>query len=235
MRIEYSTCLVKGGKKEKNEDRIMINNKVIAKTCISGVEEQDLMSLVCVEGGAKEADMIVESFKNFQIRECSPYSLSVHLNSVNAAVVSEQFKNEMFHEMLSTATGIFIADSKYILFNLGDIRIYMYLDGVLSLITKNKMVRRTNDAFNYRDTLITSYIGGSGNACTPFIRKGIAKRGSIFILCNKGIYKSISEKNLEKILSSNYTLNQKKRGILKLSLQNASNDDMSLILLKCEA
>ena len=178
--------------------------------------------------------MIVNSFDNFDIATCSPLTLSRHLYKVNRAVVKEQSNKKVICSMASTSAGLILTSNRFILFAIGDTRIYKFIDKKLSLITKDHTVSERQQFWGFSsDDAITCYIGGSGHACYPSFRKGFVENDSLFIICSDGVYKSLKNKEIENILCNRSSLEQKEKAILNKSLQNGSTDDMSLVLIKC--
>lgn len=238
--IRYSAFSQKGATKKNNEDRVMVENRIINNNTQSGFSNNSLIAIVCdgvgsTKGGAFAAELIAKSFLNFDINTCSPLTVSRHLHKVNSSVIEQQKKNESVNDMASTVAGIIVKDGRYLSFNLGDTRIYKYHEGKLSLITKDHITTIPYNFFNSNKTAITRYIGGTGCFCYPSLKVGIVEMDSSILLCSDGIYKHISNTELERILKNNDSLEQKEKAILKRSLQNGSTDDMSLVLIDCKA
>lgn len=230
--FKYCAYSGKGTRRKTNEDRVMVDNKVLQAAHYSGKSNSRFMAVVCdgvggTSGGAYAAEKIAKSFENLEINSCSPLVLSRHLHRVNREIVEEQSKNNT-KTMASTAAGLVMMENRYLLFNLGDTRIYKFHDGKLRLVTRDHIEPGG-------DNCITSYVGGSGYACFPSFRKGQVENGCIFLMCSDGVYKSIKDDDLKDILGANTTVEEKERAILKLALQNGSTDDRSLVLVECAA
>lgn len=211
----------------------MVDNKVLQTAHYSGKSNSRFMAVVCdgvgsTSGGAHAAEIIAKSFESFDINSCSPLVLSRHLHKVNREIVKEQGKRNNTKTMASTAAGLLMIENRYLLFNLGDTRIYKFHDGKLRLVTRDHVEPGANNC-------ITSYMGGSGYACFPSFRKGQIENGCMFLICSDGVYKSIKDDDLQGILGANTTIVEKERAILKLALQNGSTDDRSLVLVECAA
>lgn len=237
MIVEYVACSVKGRRRDKNEDRIMVNDETISNGCVHGEGNNKLLALVCEgvggsKGGAEAAEKISKSFEGFNIETCSPLSLARHIHRINRDIISEQRENKDFCNMASTAAGIVMLRDRFIAFNLGDTRIYKWCGGKFSLITKDHVESNQYNRLTTRNDTVTCYFGGDGRACFPSFRKGIIEAGSIYLLCSDGIYKKIWDVDLKAILDKDTSILEKEKAILKLSLKNGSNDDMSLVLIR---
>ena len=238
--IRYSAISQKGKTKMNNEDRVMVENRMITNKHRSGLSDNSLTAIVCdgvgsTKGGAYAAELVAKSFLNFDINYCSPLIVSRHLHKVNRSVLEKQKESKELHNMASTVAGIIIKCGRYLSFNLGDTRIYKYHNGKLSLITKDHIATNPCGFFEPNKTAITSYIGGSGYAYFPFFGKGQVENGCMFLMCSDGVYKNIKDNYLKGVLGANITVEKKERAILKLALQNGSTDDRSLVLVECAA
>ncbi len=237
--FDYVAATQKGCFRGKNEDRIMVGNELISEGSIAGGKFETLLAVVCdgvggTLGGEKAAEIVAGSFMNFEPSAASPRSVSSHLYKTNRWVITEQANSREFNGMASTVAGIVLSSDRYMVFNLGDTRVYKICSNGMELLSRDHLRQAETCPIpeSGNDRFITSYIGGDGRACFPTIKKGNAEKGDIFFLCSDGVYKFISEVQLKDILASKNSLEQKKRAILNLSLQNGSRDDLSIILIK---
>ena len=241
--IEYVACSAKGSKREKNEDRVMVNNTVISEGNIAGKENDEFIAVVCDgvgenNGGDVAAEIVTSGFKNYNISKASAYSLNRHIRNINGCVLNERRLKADHRDMASTAAGIMICKNQYLLFSLGDTRIYEMKRNSLSLKTKDHTLGSAGGNWltvpqDIRQDALTSHMGGCGHACNPSIMRGsISEDETCFLLCSDGIYKKVPEEKLRDALLDDSTLEQKKRAIFKLSAQNGSTDDKSLVLIR---
>ena len=233
--FEYVACSEKGSVREKNEDRVMVNNTVISDGWRAGVKENDFIAVVCdgvggTDGGEIAAEMVASGFVGYDVEKASAYSLYHHFQSINGSVMDAQSRMPGYGKMASTVAGIMFFKNRFLLFNLGDTRIYE--------IKGDSILKKTQDHI-FEDNMgkqhgaLTRYIGGYGHACNPRIVKGsISDEERCFLICSDGIYKKIPDEVLREILISKDSLDEKKRAILNLSIQNGSTDDKSIVLVK---
>lgn len=240
MVFEYVASSEKGSRRNKNEDRIMINDTVVSEGVISGVREKSFITVICdgvggIDGGEIAAEIVSSGFIEYDIDKASPFALNNHLKKLNALIIHEQKKRPEFKHMASTIAGIIIWDNRFLLFNLGDTRIYETKAGSVLLKSKDhtaKIKCLEDDGCVQRECL-TEYLGGYNHACNPNIIKGhLSDDEGCFLVCSDGIYKKISEDVLRDILLDNSSLEDKRRAILNLSIQNGSTDDKSIVLIR---
>lgn len=236
--FNYCAYTQKGSGHKVNEDRIIVDGRVLTQTHCSGSTVKSFFAAVCdgvggVSGGDLAADMVAKSLVRFNNCDyVTPATFGHHLRVVNSYIALKQKENMKYSNMASTVAGISISNNKYVLFNLGDTRIYKYHDGKLSKITRDHIAQ---GGLERDHNIITRYLGGYGNACCPSYNKGNSENGSLFLLCSDGVYKGQTEDEIKRILGNDCTLEEKEKAILELSLQNGSTDDMSLVIVRCVA
>ncbi len=234
--INYSACSTKGKSRKINQDRVMVNNQCIDEGGFEGKSSNELIAIVCdgvgsTKGSENAAEFVSNSFKDCNIARASPMLISRHLHKLNRKIIHNQKDKNDSCCMATTVAGVMLYKNKYMLFNLGDTRIYEFSDGVLKQISKDHIAEK--DINNKNTNIITSYLGGYGYGCKPYMRTGSVTKDTYFVICSDGIYKEIEENALKNILLSKVSLEDKKRAILELSLKNGSTDDMSVVLIEC--
>lgn len=241
--FEYVAGSVKGNGRDKNEDRIMVNNTVVSDGSITGMKEDAFIAVVCdgvggTNGGEIAAEMVASGFVGYDVEKASAYSLNHHIQNINASVMNAQKQLPMYRNMASAVAGIMFWKNKFLIFNLGDTRIYEAKDNSILLKTKDHIsgAKGVEESQGIQRGALTKYIGGFGHACSPSIVRGCISGDKVcYLVCSDGIYKKISEDILGDILSDGSSLEDKKRAILKLSTQNGSTDDKSLVLIRYAA
>ncbi len=245
MNIEYIAHSQKGIHKTKNEDYILINDKNVNNGTVTGVSGACL-AVVCdgvgsVSGSGIAARITAQSFTALDMEKASPARIMNHLHAVNKTVMNEQRKNTALHGMATTVAGIIVDTDRYMVFNMGDTRVYIYNSEGLSQLSVDHTLRNEkcywgNAGIPEDPSAITSYIGGNGKACYPSVYRGmITNDEGYFMLCSDGIHKALPPSVLSGIIYDKGSLEDKKRTILKEALQNGSVDDMSLVLIRYSA
>lgn len=241
--FEYVASSIKGNGREKNEDRIMVNNTVVSDGSISGMKEKDFIAVVCdgvggTAGGEIAAEMVASGFVGYEVGKASAYSLNHHIQNINTSVLNAQKQLPRYKNMASTAAGIMFWKNRFLMFNLGDTRIYEVKDNLILIKTKDHTLKteRGEESQSIQRGALTRYIGGFGHACNPSIVRGcITGDERCYLVCSDGIHKKIPDEVLGNILSDGSSLEDKKRAILNLSTQNGSTDDKSLVLVRYAA
>lgn len=240
--IKYLAYSSVGKKRETNGDRAFVNGNVISSGTLAGNSCIEIVAGVCdgvgsTQGGELAAEMVASSFKEYIVPETSALSLNKHLHRVNRDILLKQKSNPEFQNMATTIAGVILYQNRYLLFHLGDTRVYYVNNGKLTLKTKDHTVTNTKVAMeseldNNQEDALTRYIGGKGYNCKPSIQKGIISDNTVsFFICSDGIHKSIQEDGIKEALTCNKEIEEKKEAILKCLLQNGSSDDMSFVII----
>ena len=218
----------------------MVDNRLITGGLQTGKTEEEIIAVVCdgvggTNGGEVAAQIAASGFIDFDVKNASAYTLIQHIHGLNSTIIDAQKQRCTNSNMASTAAGIMIWKNRYLMFNLGDTRIYEFCDNSFSQKTRDSVLEqnRVENGQAIRRKYLTSYLGGPGYSCKPDIIRGhISESESYFLICSDGLYKGISGNELSKALSKKNTLKQKLKDILSMSTQSGSTDDQSLVLIK---
>ena len=153
--IEYIAYTKKGDRREKNEDRIFIDNRLLSEGTISGKTEDGLVAVVCDgvggnAGGEIAAEIVANSFKDMDIPQMSVVSLNRHIQRTNREIMEEQEKHPNYINMASTVAGMILWKKNYIIFNLGDSRVYDISEDTVKMKTKDHVIPGNDRVGNRR-------------------------------------------------------------------------------------
>lgn len=241
--VNYLAYTSKGGNHTKNEDRIFVNDDVISEGCLSASRDTDIIAGICdgvgsTKGGSFAAEIVASSFEKWDVSKTSALSISRHIHKINDKILLEQKSNLKMNNMATTLAGVVIYKDRYLIFNLGDTRIYtVSSNGELSLKTRDHILSNSNMCVgttkdNTSEDALVGYLGGEDFSCSPSICKGVfSEKVSTVFICSDGIYKSIPENKLKNIIANTKPLENKQKAILQLLHQNGFVDDISFVIL----
>ena len=240
--LEYIAYSNKGFFRKKNQDRVMIDGKILKEGSLKGISQGNILAVVCDgvggnNGGEVAAEIVANGFATYGETIANVEELKERISVLNQNIMNEQKNNDSLSGMATTASGLQIINDYFVLFNVGDTRIYRFVN--------SDMLRETNDQkicseeygglFEYNNTqsFLTSYFGGSGFFCDPIVKEGsINDSSGYFLICSDGIYKNIDEKKIGEIIFEKDSLEEKINLISNLAIKNKFMDDASLILIK---
>lgn len=240
--FEISCILLCGKNKRINDDRILVNGKVVADGSYSVVSDTKCLVAVCdgvggANAGYKAAQVAAQSLAELFTGEPDAESLQSKLNTADSLITELSNQDYEYHGMSTTVSGIFLNEEKALMFNIGDSRVYRFRRPFLSLMTTDDTVYEENIAaglpVNERQKhILTKYLGGnvSWSAITDISKRTF--KNDIYLVCSDGVYDYIDEEKMEIILCQNSTLESICQKIAEEAEQNQSQDDMSIICVR---
>lgn len=246
MKMKYMSFTGKGYGKTINEDRVLIDNKILFEVEDEGEISLPSIAAICdgVSGevhGEKAAEITLSKLKEIPIYS-GPFEISKGIYDANREIMGYQNQNPEFRQMATTLAGLIISKERYTVFNLGDSKIYRCNKNEMQCITeehtKMQELRANSRSSKKRypliyNNIITRYIGGNGDACKPYICVQPMERDLTFLICSDGINKSVSEDTIKEIMVSDNLLSIKHRLLLDELQKNNYFDDASFLLLEC--
>ena len=237
IQYEYIAVTIKGENNKYNNDRVLVGNTILSsdidiKTCI-GESSESLVAVICDGVGksnhaAMAATIAVETFCSINLQEWFEKRLETGnhvfdcLHSINNRI--RLYKpSEYRNKYATTIAGLMIYNNRYMVLNLGDSRVYKYSDGMMKQISKDHIIHGS----------LSRYLGANTARCNPEIQQGFINKGDYFIVCSDGLYKSITDIQIEEILSNQErSLEQKQKKLISEIIQNKRNDDISFIMIE---
>lgn len=126
----------------------------------------------------------------------------------------------------------------------GDSHCYSYNNGHLSSLTKDhSYVQNLIDAgeitieesYSHPDNnLITCYVGGGKDTCSPDFKIHQLSDSEIIILCSDGLSGYCQLKDIEDVISYNKDLSQLPEQLKELAVIHGSDDDITIVVLSPE-
>ena len=238
-------CIVDpGANRAQNDDRAAVNGAVIAEGPFMDNNAASCLAVVCdgVGGrafGGEAADIAAEIFSRLGGVKLNKDIIDGFIRSANEAVVAVQRTDSRHAHMATTIAGLYVNDSGYIAFNVGDSRVYRFRAPYLAQISKDHSVwQEQTDAGaaprpEYK-RVITRYLGGDYAAPEIVCGDGRALSGDLYMLCTDGVWGAISDDEIEGILSMNegYGLDVICTLIIDTALRNGSDDNLSIIIVR---
>lgn len=243
---KYFALTRAGSSHLKNEDRISVDGKMLSSGVVKGECHERIIAVVCdgIGGephGELAASIAATGFSGIPDNVLSPYTIAEAFFSVNRDIRGWQQRDSEYEGMSTTIAGVSIAEGSFLAFNAGDTRIYLYCKGELRQISTDhtKTCQRIllgSDRGGERDverSVVTHYLGGTGNSWFPSLRWGrVESSSALFLLCSDGIYKNLKNSDFLHVLSQNISIDEKCQAIMNKAVHNGSTDDMSITLVE---
>jgi len=248
-RYSYVAISEKASHKKTNEDRVFINKTLLEGGSTNGQTNGAILAVVCdgvggVSGGEIAANETAASFFSFdENSELSIPKLDRHILRINDSIKAMQKTDKRNSLMATTLAGLVIKREHYIVFNVGDSRVYLYSNKNLTQLTQDHTVAQEKAshgelldiryAFPADRNTLTRYIGGYGDASIPFTKCGMIRDvGTLFLLCSDGISKSLSDNRISSFLATGQELRCIAENIVAAAKYNGCLDDQSVVLIQ---
>ncbi|MDY0177658.1 MAG: Stp1/IreP family PP2C-type Ser/Thr phosphatase [Bacilli bacterium] len=208
-----------------------------------------VMLLVCDGmGGQNRGDLasrlataiLSEEFKKypkFSNKNIERMWIRNSIKKANTEIFSESYKNPKYKGMGTTLTAVLISHNHLTIAQMGDSRAYILLDGKLEQITEDQ----TYVGFLYRTGQITKeemlthpkrHILSNALGINPAIDvdiKTIKYAHEPLLLCSDGLYNNVSFTDMEAILKTDETPDQKCASLISLANANGGSDNIAIV------
>lgn len=246
----YNTDI--GIRKESNQDSLLI------KTAKSSRGNIGMFSICDGMGGLSNGELasatVIRNLSNWFIEELPKLlikedfkleiqrSISNLITESNNKLVDYGQKNNI--KLGTTMSTLIIIDNVYMIFHIGDSRIYRLKGKKLIQITEDQtfiarelamgnITKEEAKVHPKRNTLLEC-VGVRGKA-NMIIKKGTVEKDDVFLLCSDGFYHKVTEEEIVYSFSSiaNETIiNNKSRILVDLAKRRREIDNISLIVTK---
>jgi len=236
-------CLVDAGiHAPKNDDRVAVNKTLVSEGAYSETTDTSCLVVVCdgvggVAFGYRAAEIVTDFFSKLSDLPLTADSLKEYIAQANAEVMSTQRKDHQLSQMATTIAGLYIKDNDFIVFNVGDSRVYRFRSPYIMQLSKDhsewQFAIDLGEKPSDRDRSILRRCLGREQA-TPHLVEGVGKvfDNDIFLLCSDGVWGSLENEDFENILSQEISLSEKCQSLVNMALEKGSTDNLSIIIVK---
>ena len=148
----------------------------------------------------------------------------------------------MYEGMGTTLVGAVVSGNNLYVVNVGDSRLYL-MSGALHQITKDHSwvqemmdlgkLEKDSDIYQENKNVITRAIGVFDNVSADLFEVEL-KAGDTFLLCSDGLTNLVSDADIERVLSSSLSLEEKCKLLIDIGLEAGGKDNISVILVDPE-
>lgn len=236
--------------KHEIEDRVLIQSTIITGGLYTMSVLPDEPFVVAVAdgvGGNKAgnfaAHIAVEGLVSMKLKGIdSSESLTTRIRQINERIIAKSQQNPQFERMASTLSGLYFTGKRWMLFHVGNSRIYCYDTPYLKQVTDD----HTLESEMFRAGLSEEEIQKSGNRST--ITACLGNGNSVFadklqvldvtstinsgksvFLTSDGVHDFIPHSMLEHGISSGVPVQELLHLCMKLARERGSTDDLSMV------
>ena len=164
------------------------------------------------------------------------------LKEANRAVLEYANSDKNCRGMGTTMVAALVFQTKYVVANVGDSRLYHFHGGALTQVTRDHSyvaelveageITREEAAVHPRRNIITRALGTRGEERVDIFKREWA-RDDILFLCSDGLYGVLDDREMERILGlADDDLQDACDTLVEFALYGGSTDNISVILIK---
>ena len=163
------------------------------------------------------------------------------ITTANNSIYEEAAQDATKSGMGTTMVVATIFDHHMCVGNVGDSRLYVYREGQLQQITQDhsvvgEMVRKgempKEQARNHpKRNLITRAVGAEKEIRVDFFDETLAD-GDLVLMCTDGVTSMVEEKQIEEVLASGVSLQEKANRLVELANDNGGRDNITIIIIE---
>lgn len=235
------------GTREKNDDRVAICQKIISSGTFSEKYNKLMVSVFDGVGGQAHGDAAAQAAAEAFISEysngfdvSSNYSEQLIKKSYDAVMNVRATDNEHCNAA-TTIAGILLSEKAVVYFNWGDSKIFLCRNSIIKQISKDHTLLQQMLDIGVKcpplssKSPLTGYLGCPLNKSDkPMIYVDSVQENDIWIICTDGLSDFLSINLMLEILNLDCSLIDKCRKMVDDSINNGSNDNISVILIKGE-
>ena len=237
-----------GKYRKKNEDAIMVGEKI----CTDGVLETEIappfFAAVCDGVGGEKSGEIAASLTLEKLL-MTTYSKVTELKTRVFGIHDELIEYgrehpESFNMQTTLCLVALDADNNISCINVGDSRAYLLKSGKLKQISTDQSLRqflnetgRSKIFEREKDKIKHIIISSLGNAKQfPMVDltniSDKLERGDSLMICSDGVYDKLSDNYIKEVLSSSKAISEKAESLVDKAIENKSRDNLSVILIE---
>ena len=245
MKIDYA-ARVAIGTKETNDDRVLVDGRILDMTAVEGTILLPAVVAVCdgcggYDGGGVAAETVLEVFsrENPGDLENTGYLAQV-LEQCARAVAEKKVEMPACSKMCTTIAGCVFLDHSMLVFHAGDSRVYRHDRwGLARMTVDHSVVQQMVDMGQITEeeartsanrNVITRCIGA---VCLPpeiYVSHISIGPGEKFLLCSDGLWEYISREQIVEILSGDSSLESMADALIETALAQGSDDNISVCI-----
>jgi protein phosphatase len=243
-------AMTDAGVRSENDDRVMVNGEIIPVGFSEGKSDDTLLAVVCdgVGGfshGGIAAETVAKVFSDLTDMPLTQEKIKFAVAHANNEILEQQRLDAAHSKMSTTIAGVYISGNGYIVFNVGDSKVFRFRRPYLTQLSTDHTLTQeglnvgwfTEGDEEYKKSrhVITRYIGDK-ERCRPNILVGENEIlcGNIFLVCSDGLTDTTDIEEIEAILIESSQLSEKCGKLFELALSTGSQDNISIILMEVE-
>ena len=233
-----------GVSEKQNDDRALLSDILLMGSCLSGKLEKDSVIAAVCDGvgglaqGYRAAMCCLERISHLNKADISKEEIHEAIEEANLRIRNMQCMENLHRGMMTTVAGIYANAEKFFVFNAGDSRVYRFrYNSLVQDMMDMGEITPEEARHHEKKNVINKCIGLEEVVNARIIEDEDYTEGDIILICSDGISDVLCETELKEILfeyGEEENLNTCCEKIVEKAIQNGTQDNMSVILLRKE-
>ncbi|NJO87959.1 MAG: serine/threonine-protein phosphatase [Chloroflexia bacterium] len=237
MKFNISAFTHIGTKRQINQDRILVNDKILSDGFYS-LDNQ--ISCYCFVadgiGGGLAGEIASQSVLEAILKQSESFQklneevIENGLYSINNELIAYSGSKSEYQGTGTTLTGIIaLDDASYVTIQAGDSEMWVLRDGLFFQITESQVFDDSEQG-----SPLISYFGGEEAKLELSLNSSLReiRQHDLIVISSDGLLNALAPKQLKAILSNTQALKEKSEFILNQVLKTGANDNVSCILIE---
>ncbi len=254
MKLKYYGTSKIGKKSQENEDNFLLPDYNEVYKITPDTQNKGQLFILCDGMGGYHAGEVASQlccgwfFKEYyeekkDITNIKEW-LKDEIDSLNNRLFQLSEKYKEYSGMGTTIVNLLIKDGLAYFNNVGDSRLYLLRDNNLKQLTEDdsKVWKLYKDGIISKDEILENtrkHIITQAMATNSFVEIHEYEpikilQNDIFLLCSDGLTDFVLDSKIEEILNSEKSVAEKAEFLTKTASDNKTNDDTTIIIVKCE-
>jgi len=165
------------------------------------------------------------------------------ISQVNTMIIEKSLHEPDLYGMGTTLVMAALVEQMLYVANIGDSRLYVINDTILQITKDHSLVEemvakgeltRDSEGYYSKKNIITRAIGGALEVTADFFELEVGK-GDYIVMCTDGLTNMVSDNEIEQIMHSAESLQQKAEQLIALANANGGRDNIAVVLIQSES
>ena len=249
---EYAAISDIGPKANINDDRILVNGKILDSGLINGkiIEPYTILAVADGVGGLQRgyeaAEMTLHTIADLNKPGLGRQDIRNAVECANKSVIQKQVEMNNPNALRTTLAAVYISESDCYVVNAGDSRVYRLRDGELVQLSKDHSVVQNmidtgelniDESYSHpKRNVITKCLGDESRVNARIVDySDDIQINDLFVICSDGISDCLRDYEIANIVADlRISLQDACRKLVNKAIDNGSTDNISVCLLRKE-
>lgn len=248
----YKICGItdKGLVYKHNEDCFMINERVYFDRADIDMESEAIIAAVADGVGGENAGEIASKMCLEKLALMDKFisldGIKDYIQRISQEISDYALQKTELAGMATTLAGVICSNERFIIFNVGNSRVYRYRNGnlrqfsiddtLVQIMFESGQIKREEIANHPNKNVILQAIGQEKKNSSIDVHIHLAKnpleKGDILLICTDGLSDLVTNNEIEKVMEDNTEIGIMAEELVKYAKAADGNDNITLLIIE---